>query len=122
MARFNAQVREDEAVSEVCSKGSKGSTGGKGGGKGGGKEGAREGGKEGCRAGSNVDRGAPLQRDGRASPQCGAGRITVITDADYRCVWRPCPALEEEPADEAPRREATPRDPGAALLALIPSE
>lgn len=25
--------------------------------------------------------------------------VIVITDADYRCVWRPCPALEDdEPA------------------------
>jgi hypothetical protein len=22
--------------------------------------------------------------------------VIVITDADYRCVWRPCPALEDD--------------------------
>ena len=24
--------------------------------------------------------------------------VTEITDEDYRCVWRPCPALEEDSA------------------------
>ena len=26
--------------------------------------------------------------------------ITRVTDEDYRCVWRPCPALDEGESDE----------------------
>ena len=29
--------------------------------------------------------------------------ITRISDEDYRCVWRPCPALEEDEGDATAR-------------------
>ena len=35
-----------------------------------------------------------------ATAQAAALDITVVTDADYRCVWRPCLALEEEEGGE----------------------
>lgn len=47
-----------------------------------------------------------------------AGDITEITDEDYRCVWRPCPVLEEPgehvaaagqvPRADRPRERAAP--------------
>ena len=32
----------------------------------------------------------------RPGPLGGRLQITRISDEDYRCVWRPCPALEAE--------------------------
>ena len=39
--------------------------------------------------------GGAQRGSGRPGPEGGRLQITRISDEDYRCVWRPCPALEE---------------------------
>ncbi|MDZ7785184.1 MAG: hypothetical protein U5K56_20285 [Halioglobus sp.] len=38
------------------------------------------------------------RRDGSEA----ASPVTVVTDADYRCAWRPCEALEADEAGSPP--------------------
>jgi len=40
----------------------------------------------------------PARRDGCEA----ASLVTVVTDADYRCAWRPCEALEVDEAGSPP--------------------
>ena len=51
-----------------------------------------------------------------AAAQQTAMEITVITDADYRCVWRPCPELLEDDTP-GPGEYPDPTAPGIRPLA-----
>lgn len=48
--------------------------------------------------------GRGVEADSTCSDVVDAGSnrwgITRVSDEDYRCVWRPCPALEEEEGGE----------------------
>jgi len=63
------------------------------------KEAAREGGRQGASK-RECERGTQGRAGGAGSgpAESSCVPVIVVTDADYRCAWRPCDALEE--ADE----------------------
>lgn len=47
------------------------------------------------------DSGAP-DRARRDGGKAAVSPVTVVTDADYRCAWRPCEALEVDETGSPP--------------------